>query len=301
MHDGAMPNDRPAPAKPATRLDYGRRIARAIALIAADPARALRLEDLADAAAFSPFHFHRIYREMTGETPAETQARERLSRAAHLLVRDSLPVAVVARSCGFGSAAAFTRAFRTAYGIPPAAYRARGGIGAPHGPTHLDSEIPVTEITIRQESALRLACLDHRGPYTAIGGAFDRLSAWAAARRLLGPGARFIGLYHDDPQSVPEKQLRSTACVTVPPGVEATDGVRILELPATRVAVLVFRGPYAELEGAYRHLYRDWLPVSGEEPADQPCREEYLNDPRGTPPAELLTALMLPLKEQVSI
>jgi AraC family transcriptional regulator len=85
----------------------------------------------------------------------------------------------------------------------------------------------------------------------------------------------------------------------VPPGVEGADGVRIIELPATRVAVLVFKGPYAELEGTYSWLYRDWLPASGEEPADQPVREDYLNDPKTTPPAEWLTAVMLPLKERV--
>jgi AraC family transcriptional regulator len=281
--------------------DYGRRIARAIALIAADPARSPTLEELAAAAAFSPFHFHRIYRQLTGETPAETLARERLSRAAAMLVRGAPPVAQVARRCGYGSAAAFTRAFRSAYGIPPAAYRDAGGIGAPIGTRPPDSkETGMYDITIREEPALRLAALPHRGPYGAIGTVFDRLAAWAAARGLAGPGTRFIGLYHDDPGSVPAAELRAEAAVTVPDGVEASDGVHILDLPPTRLATLVFKGPYAELEGAYTWLYRDWLPTSGEEPADQPPREEYLNDCRSLPPAEWLTAIMLPLKARVT-
>jgi AraC family transcriptional regulator len=291
-----MRNDTQGAAKPSTRLDYGRRIARAMALIAADPARAPDLEQLAGAAAFSPFHFHRIYREITGETPAETLARERLSRAAALLVRDRLPVAAVARRCGYGSAAAFTRAFRAAYGVPPAAYRAAGGIGLPRPSNPDRTETTMPEIAIRHEPALRLAAIAHRGAYTRIGTAFDRLTAWAVPRGLAAPGARFLGLYRDDPATVPEEELRSDACVTVPAGVEGSEGVRILDLPPTRLAVLVYRGPYAELEGAYRHLYRDWLPGSGEEPADQPCREEYLNDCRTLPPAEWLTAIMVPLK-----
>jgi AraC family transcriptional regulator len=297
-----MPNETSNPiAKPATRLDYGRRIARAMALIAADPARSLTLEELASAAAFSPFHFHRIYREIAGETPAETLARERLSRAASLLVREALPVAAVARRCGYGSAAAFTRAFRAAYGIPPAAYRDAGGIGTPRPPGRAPhQEETMFEIAIRAEPALRLAALHHRGAYGRIGTVFDRLSAWAAARGLIGPGTRWIALYHDDPSSVPETALRSEACLTVPPGAEPADGVHMLDLPPSRVAVLVFKGPYAELEGAYTWLYREWLPSSGEEPADQPPREDYLNDPRTTPPAELLTAIMVPLKEKVA-
>lgn len=298
-----MRNDRSGATKTSTRLDYGRRIARAIALIAADPRRSPGLEELAAAAAFSPFHFHRIYRELTGETPVETLTRERLSRAAVMLARQQgVGVAAVARACGYGSAAAFTRAFRTAYGIPPAAYRDQGGIGAPLPPPAAPSgDAPAMfDVTFRQEPALRLAALEHRGAFGAIGTTFDRLSAWAAARGLIGPGTRFLGLYHDDPHSVPEKDLRSDACLTVPEGVEGSDGVRILDLPPSRVAVLVFKGPYAELEAAYTWLYREWLPNSGEEPADQPVREDYLNDPRTLPPAEWLTAVLMPLREKVA-
>jgi len=285
------------PAKAATRLDYGRRIARAMALIAADTARPPSLDQLAEAAAFSPFHFHRLYRELTGETPAETLARERLSRAAHRLVRGDEPVAAVAKRCGYGGAAAFTRAFRAAYGLPPAAYRAAGGIGTPSMPKSQQTvESPVFDVTIHEEPALHLAALPHRGAYNGIGTVFDRLMAWAGARQLIGPETRFLGLYHDDPVSVPAAALRSEAALTVPPGTEASEGVHLLDLPATRVAVLLFKGPYAELEPAYTWLYRDWLPQSGEEPDDQPSREDYLNDCRALPPSEWLTAIMLPLK-----
>ena len=154
------------------------------------------------------------------------------------------------------------------------------------------------EVTIRREPALRLAAIAHRGPYAGIGAVFDRLMAWAAARQLIGPATRCFGLYHDDPGSVAPAAHRADACVTVPAGVVAEEGLRILELPPARVAVLLFKGPYAELEGAYAWLYRDWLPGSGEEPADQPCREEYLNDCRTLPPSEWLTAIMVPLKEK---
>ncbi|MGX9966868.1 AraC family transcriptional regulator [Roseomonas sp. F4] len=282
-----------------TQRDYGKRIARAIALIAADPARNPGLEELAGAAAFSPYHFHRIYREITGETPAETLARERLSRAAGLLARGGLSVAAVAKASGYGSAAAFTRAFRAAYGIPPAAYRDSGGIGH-RLPPHPPEEPAMFPIEIRQEPPLRLACVTHRGAYNAIGTAFDRIKAWAAARGLVGPAPRFLGLYHDDPSSVAEKDLRAEAGIVVPEGVpegvEGSEGVTIRDLPANRFAVLLFKGPYAELERAYTWLYRDWLPSSGEEPADEPVREDYLNDCRGLPPSEWLTAVMLPLR-----
>ena len=62
-------------------------------------------------------------------------------------------------------------------------------------------------------------------------------------------------------------------------------------------AILVrdLRKSYGELEAAYDWLYRSWLPASGLEPADHPCFEIYLNDPRQVAPAALLTDVCLPL------
>ncbi len=51
------------------------------------------------------------------------------------------------------------------------------------------------------------------------------------------------------------------------------------------------------MPAAYRWLFAEWLVKSGREPADAPCFEEYLNDPRETPPTELLTDIFLPLTQ----
>jgi len=283
-------------ARDRTGRDYASRIARAMALIAARPDDPPGLEELASAAAFSPFHFHRVYRAIAGETPVETAARARLQGAAIALLRGSEPVAAVAKRAGYGSQAAFTRAFRAAYGIPPAAYRARGGLGFPvRGDS--EEEKAMFEVTIRQTAPLRLAAIWHEGEYSRIGEAFGRLQAWAAGRGLAGAEARAVALYHDDPRSVPAAKLRSDAGVTVGPDVAADGEVRVLEVPGfARVASLRFKGPYAELERAYDWLYRSWLPGSGEEPADAPVMEEYLNDCRTLPPSEWLTEIMVPLR-----
>ncbi|MBR0680503.1 AraC family transcriptional regulator [Roseomonas eburnea] len=283
-------------ARDRTGPDYASRIARAMALIAARPDDPPGLEDLAAAAAFSPFHFHRVYRAITGETPVETAARARLQEAAIALLKGGEKVALVARRAGYGSQAAFTRAFRAAYGIPPAAYRARGGLGFPVRSDD-EEERAMFEVTIRETTPLRLAVIRHEGEYKRIGDAFGRLQAWAAGRGLLGAGTRAVALYHDDPSSVPAAKLRSDAGVTVGPEVKGEGEVRVLEVPGfARVAALRFKGPYAELERAYDWLYRAWLPGSGEEPADAPVMEEYLNDCKALPPSEWLTEILVPLR-----
>jgi AraC family transcriptional regulator len=277
-----------------TGQDHATRVARAMALIAARPHDPPGLEALAAAAAFSPFHFHRVYHLVAGETPAQTAARARLGGAAAALLKGAAPVATVARRAGYGSQAAFTRAFRAAYGIPPGAYRARGGLGIPRTAQETPAMFPVE---IRPFPALRLAALRHAGPFDGMGATFDRLMVWGAGRGLLGPDTRFVALYPDDPRTVPAAQLRSDAGFTVGPGVTPEGEVRLLEVPAfARVAALRFQGPYAELEPVYDWFYGTWLPASGEEPADAPVMEEYLNDCRALPPAEWLTDILLPLR-----
>jgi AraC family transcriptional regulator len=279
-----------------TGRDYAARIGRAMALIAARPDDPPGLEALAEAAAFSAFHFHRVYRAIAGETPAQTAARARLTGAAVALLKSTEPVAAVARRAGYGSQAAFTRAFRAAYGIPPAAYRARGGLGFPID-RNTQQESAMFTVEMRASAPMRLAALRHVGPFDGIGAAFDRVMAWGGGRGLIGAGTRFVALYLDDPRSVPAAQLRSEAGFTAGPEAAGDGDVRIVEVPGfARVAALRFKGPYAELERAYDWLYGTWLPGSGEEPADAPVMEEYLNDCRTLPPAEWLTDILLPLK-----
>jgi AraC family transcriptional regulator len=277
-----------------TGQDHATRIARAMALIAARPHDPPGLEALAEAAAFSPFHFHRVYHLVAGETPAQTAARARLGEAAAALLKGAAPVAAVAKRVGYGSQAAFTRAFRAAYGVPPAAYRARGGLGFPRTSEETRA---MFQIEIRPLGPLRLAAMRHTGPFDGIGAVFDRLMVWGTGRGLVDEATRFVALYPDDPRTVPAAALRSDAGFTVRPEVTGEGEVRIVEVPRfARVAVLRFKGPYAELERAYDWLYGAWLPGSGEEPADAPVMEEYLNDCRTLPPAEWLTEVMLPLK-----
>lgn len=281
--------------RPATLHDYGARVQRAIAHMAANLDRELDLETLAGVACFSPYHFHRLFRELTGHTVAETLRRMRLNRAAAALVQGKAPLPTIARRCGYGSVAAFTRAFRAMYGIPPASYRQRGRL-VPSAPTAPHPTEPVMyEVAFTEFPAIRVAGIDHLGPFAEMGGSFDRLFAWARARGLDTPEARSFGIYYDDPKSVPEAQLRSVACLSVGPEVVAEGPVRLLDIEAGPCARIVHRGPYAELEAAYTWLYRDWLPSSGLEPADRPCVEEYLNDCHALPPSEWLTAIHLPL------
>lgn len=79
--------------------------------------------DAADAAGFSKYHFHRIFKKETGLGIYEYIQRRRLSKAASLLLYTDMPVIDIALYFCFDSQEAFTRAFKRIYGMPPGRYR----------------------------------------------------------------------------------------------------------------------------------------------------------------------------------
>jgi AraC family transcriptional regulator len=142
---------------------------------------------------------------------------------------------------------------------------------------------------------LRVAAIEHRGDYQLTSKAFERLMTVAATTGLLRPETRTLGIYHDDPVSVPRDELRSTACMTVPHNWTPSGELTEAHIEGGRYARVVHTGPYPEVKAAYDWLYQTWLPGSAEELRDLPCLEEYLNDPRQAPAKDLRTAVLLPL------
>lgn len=152
------------------------------------------------------------------------------------------------------------------------------------------------DVEIRDVHAFDVLTIDHVGSYMQIGKAFDALIGWLAARDLLCAEMRMIGIYYDDPSVVPEDQLRAKAGVWLPRAVEVSGAVGLTSVAGGPYAVLRHKGPYADMASAYQWLYGEWLVNSDHEAADAPVFEEYLNNPKETPPADLLTEICLPLR-----
>ncbi len=149
-------------------------------------------------------------------------------------------------------------------------------------------------VRIENIPSISVARIRHIGPYDQIGPCFMRLFEWATAIGVQ-PG-RGISLSHDNPETVAPEHLRSDACLELQTTLSPPSGILLETLPAGRFAVYTHQGPYEGIAAAYQRLFQEWLPQSGEQPDDAPCREVYLNTPMNTPPDGLLTELCLPLK-----
>ena len=255
----------------------------------------LDIDSLAEIACLSPYHWHRIYQAMYGETIAATVRRLRLHRAGGYLANGSMPITEIAERSGYSSLQSFSRTFRAAYGMPPAQYRKQGTHSRFRSALSGDDQMVIREVVIRDVPAMNVVSLDHRGPYMQIGKAFDSLFGWLASRNLLSAEARMIGIFYDDPGVVPEAELRSKAGVVLPVDIDVAAPVGVTQLRGGQYAVLRHKGPYSDMQAAYQWLYGTWLVQSGREAADAPAFEEYLNSPKETAPADLLTEICLPL------
>lgn len=140
------------------------------------------------------------------------------------------------------------------------------------------------------------AALLHTGPYDRIGESFGRLGAVLGRAGLMAAlrGAP-LALYLDDPQEVPPEALRARVAFPIAAGTALPEGVEAVRLPGGCHAVLTHTGPYTGLGAAWEWLYREWLPHSGERPADRPPFECYPDDPGTVAPDRLRAQICLPL------
>jgi AraC-like DNA-binding protein len=99
------------------------RVAHLVRAIEGEPGREYELDAMAREARLSPYHFLRIFRQVTGITPHQHLLRRRLQRAAARLAAEPTKIVEIALECGFGDVSNFNRTFRAEFGASPRAWR----------------------------------------------------------------------------------------------------------------------------------------------------------------------------------
>jgi AraC family transcriptional regulator len=101
------------------------RVTHVLRLLDQCPQGSFTLDDMAQEAGLSPYHFLRTFERLTGVTPHQYVLRTRLRQAALRLVSGGDKIVDVAFDCGFGDLSNFNRAFRAEFRLSPRAYRLR--------------------------------------------------------------------------------------------------------------------------------------------------------------------------------
>ena len=282
-----------------SRSEYESRMHRVLAYIDEHLDEPLDLATLAEVAHFSSFHFHRLFSAWMGETFGDYLRRRRVEVAAmRLAAQPRTRILNIALSVGFGSAEAFTRAFRNRFGCSPTTWREQqssrrraesnsGQANSKHGQIlppsfaeHAVSRKHHEEIAMKVELIDRqpatVVYIRHLGPYGEAVARFWRetYTPWAAMNRFDVDHARY-GIAHDDPGITAPEQCRYDACAEVPPDFAPTGGALKKVIPGGKYAALRFSGTVGEIGEAWAALLRDWLPSSKLQLDCRPCFEYY--------------------------
>lgn len=162
---------------------------------------------LAAAVGLSQFHFLRLFQAQTGETVSDYSRRIRLDAAARTLRTSPETIVSIALSVGYGSQAAFTRAFTARFGRSPANYR-RGTRRAVAIDAARQRPVPIRSVGT-------IHCLGRR----YLGLRPGEAEPWHDFLSALPPGSaarrdrRLLRVVHDDPRVTPPEQIRIDCCL----------------------------------------------------------------------------------------
>ena len=278
-----------------TYNDYVQRINKVVAYINNHLDETLDLKTLANEAALSDFHFHRIFKALKGEAIGGYITRLRLEATARLLRYTSLTIEEIAFNIGYETPASLSKAFKKQYGISPTEYR-----------TNKDTYIMKKEI-INPDLALKTPKIVTLEPknliYVALTGAYGSLDygkayeqLWAVikAQKLFTKGIESICISYDDPKITEGSLQRSDVCLAIHKPATPQEEVSCKTLAGGKYAVFFYQGSYENLSQVYDTAVR-WVIDHQYTLREEPFFEKYLNDARRTPKEKLKTEIYIPI------
>lgn len=279
--------------------EYVRRTLKVLIYVEENIDEDLTLEKLAKIACYSPFHFHRIFQAIVGETVHSYVKRLRMQTAAGKLRYTEQPVTAIALDASFETPSAFTRAFKQFMGSSPKNYRALNS--TVNTMAKKLKELPMIKPDKVEKSLpdLNLLFVRKHGNYTqSPWSAWEAMSGFINENHLDRSRMRYFGITHDDPRVTSEDKLRYDAAILVPKGSKEKGEVGHQILKGGKYAIFTHHGSYDGIEEAFNRIFLKWLPDSKETfDKSRAVFCEYFNmEYVKTEPTKLVTWLYIPLK-----
>ncbi|NUW70835.1 AraC family transcriptional regulator [Vibrio coralliilyticus] len=279
------------------RVDYKKRLTPVIRYLEKHFNQPLNLPEVAALANLSPYHFHRTFKAVQGETLADYIRRLRLAAAADDLFKSKQPILNIALEYGFSSSQSLAKAFKQHYGVTPTEFRdcenyqefsklarnskightlRKNGNEGESGDPYTGSEPTMWSKTmeIQKFEATKLAYIRVTGPYgEGYQEPSSRLYQWAGMKGLAENTCIFI--FHDNPEITPNDKCRTDICLMVPEGTEVPGNIELQDFPGGEYAVM--RQKITE-PTQYSKAWDDLMSNvinSGMENDDRPCFELY--------------------------
>jgi len=257
----------------------------------------LNLEQAAKIANLSPFHFHRVFKALVGETVAEFIRRMRHEKAAQSLMFQDKSVTTVAFEFGFSSSQAMARSFKTYLGVTPSqikecqtvesysALMRNSKIGSilRKNRYELPDGLSYSEFKLNQSGKVEMKTENHPqrtiayvrvvGPYGEnYEPAVQKLYLWAGAKGVTG---ECLFIYHDNPDITPADKCRTDIALVVPDEIKPSNGIEVTTVPAGSYAVLRKTVEEKPQYGQFWNQLIEETVAQGIELDERPCFELY--------------------------
>lgn len=289
--------------KPSQRNRYAAHIEKAVAHLAArlESGTAPDLSELSAAAGLSEYHFHRVFRLMTGETLASVVQRLRLAISLPALASEGATIAAATADGAYSTTQSYARALKARAGISPAQARAQ-----PAEIARLQEQLrrprmeatasmaPPLDIEIVSFEPLSIVALRNVGDYRELYGAYAQLFS-----RLPDPAA-VTGLYgipYDDPRDTDAQHCRFDCGVSLADiaAAKRASTLREVRIDGGTCARLRHTGSYDLIWSHLDLLYAEVMNDSALQLGPAPAWIHYLDDPDEVAEANRRADLYLPI------
>lgn len=236
---------------------------------------------------YSPFHLHRIFSSLTGETLGAYLRKRKLTIAAMRLSETDDSIARIAETAGFASQASFTRAFKAQFHFPPAEYRELpcGGLQFGRFPITIDELQKVLgghrmEPIIKEMDEMILVGMekitvpnDHKIPelWQSFFGRMREIQGAVNPKMCFGfafsdwENMDVNAMMNDFSEKSP---FITFVCMQVENSQKIPKGMVARQIPPMKYAVFTHKGPMDKLQETYAEIYGKWVVSSGYEIAD---------------------------------
>lgn len=287
--------------------EYRVRINEVVNFILHNLSEELSLQQLADIAKYSPFHFQKIFKQVVGESPKQYVIRMRLETAAHALVmHQHKTVTEIAMEHGFSSSATFARSFKNYFGDSAESFRSvpRGQNAERYQDnpsiqikkvTSDEVELCLKSLNIRVQKKDGFRCVFINAKLydnESIQNAFRKVGQIAETYDLVLPNSRFAGVVYlhsgiyramfiaDSNQRIPKH-------------------LNLLEIPAAKYALLDLTGGFRTNMDKLKIFVEFWIPESGYRIADIVGYEMFTESPLEKPYNEIKKEIYIPIEPAV--
>lgn len=228
----------------------------------------ITLDELARLNSVSKYHFHRIFKEETGENLFERIGAIRLQKAANLLITNRYStISEIAQLCGYSSHSSFIKAFKNRFTYTPTQWKKGKYLNYSKENSTLDDQInddfSTLEPLIKVGPKRVCAYIRHKGYDLSVTKTWERLMAFAYEKEL--DTSIQIGGFHDNPVITPYQDCNYVAALEVDSKFIATNSISKIDIEESLCAVFHYKGVYGDVVKLMVYIYHFWLPNSGYE------------------------------------